>query len=260
MRGLRSGNVKSPTYSHRGAEATHAEVLEWPSVDGETCGIARETTYHEPIQDRRVQTGGWRTVCRTSGRPSADWGTVIELSSLRLETVRGPQGLSLALRDGLAECWAATANSGGAVGFPWPPVSDVHVTEAVDALAARIEAGQTLLVVALDGPDEVVGWVSLDYNDSRLVDHWATVRRLQTHPGAQGHGVGTALMAELVRIARKDELRQLHLAVRGGIGLEDFYERLGWQVVGRWPDALRFAEDDYRDEVLMACQLGPANE
>ena len=187
-------------------------------------------------------------------------GHAIELSSLRLETVRGPLGLSLAVRDGLAECWAATANSGGAVGFPWPPVSDVHVREAVDALTARIEGGRTLLAVAMVDPDEVVGWVSLDYNDSRLVDHWATVRRLQTHPGAQGHGVGASLMTELVRIAREDELRQLHLAVRGGMKLEGFYERLGWQVVGRWPDALRFAEDDYRDEVLMVYQLGPANE
>lgn len=166
----------------------------------------------------------------------------------------------MAFRDGLTECWAATANSGGAVGFPWPPVSDVKVRETVDALAARIEAGRTVVVVALVDPDEVVGWVSLDYNDSRLVDHWATVRRLQTHPRAQGHGVGTALMAELVRIARKDELRQLHLAVRGGMKLEDLYERFGWQVVGRWPDALRFADDDYRDEVLMAYQLGPAEE
>lgn len=189
---------------------------------------------------------------------AVDWdGDIIGLSSLRLENIRAPQGLSAALHSGLAECWAATANSGGAVGFPWPPVSDVQVAEAVDDLAAGIEAGRTVLVVAFD-PDAVVGWGSLNYNDSRLVDHWATVRRLQTHPRARGQGVGIELMAELVRIARKDGLRQLHLAVRGGMGLEEFYEELGWYVVGRWPGALRFAEDDYRDEVLMVYQLGPA--
>jgi hypothetical protein len=46
-------------------------------------------------------------------------------------------------------------------------------------------------------------------------------------------------------------LEQLHLAVRGGMGLEDFYEALGWQVTGRWPRKLRLAPGDTRDEILM---------
>ena len=46
-------------------------------------------------------------------------------------------------------------------------------------------------------------------------------------------------------------LEQLHLAARGGIGLDDFYARLGWRVTGRWPAKLRLAPDDTRDEILM---------
>ena len=46
-------------------------------------------------------------------------------------------------------------------------------------------------------------------------------------------------------------LEQLHLAARGGTGLEAFYARLGWREIGRWPNALRLAADDTRDEVLM---------
>jgi hypothetical protein len=46
-------------------------------------------------------------------------------------------------------------------------------------------------------------------------------------------------------------LEQLHLAARGGTGLEDFYARLGWREVGRWPGKLRLAPDDTRDEILM---------
>ncbi len=46
-------------------------------------------------------------------------------------------------------------------------------------------------------------------------------------------------------------LEQLHLAVRGGMGLETFYGRLGWREVGRWPGALRLRPGDDRDEVLM---------
>ena len=37
----------------------------------------------------------------------------------------------------------------------------------------------------------------------------------------------------------------------GAAGLEDFYGRLGWKEIGRWPGALRLASDDDRDEVLM---------
>lgn len=52
------------------------------------------------------------------------------------------------------------------------------------------------------------------------------------------HARGGAARAEELGLAA------LHLELRGGMGLEGFYERLGWQIIGRWPDALRFAPDD----------------
>jgi hypothetical protein len=45
-------------------------------------------------------------------------------------------------------------------------------------------------------------------------------------------------MTYLRQIAHEDMgLEQLHLAARGGIGLEGFYARLGWREIGRWPSA-----------------------
>lgn len=60
-------------------------------------------------------------------------------------------------------------------------------------------------------------------------------------------------MHRLRHVARDEMgLEQLHLAARGGgTGLEDFYARLGWREVGRWPGKLRLAPDDTRDEILM---------
>jgi hypothetical protein len=59
-------------------------------------------------------------------------------------------------------------------------------------------------------------------------------------------------MTQARRVAREEMgLEQLHLALRGGTGLERFYRRLGWQVVGSWPGALRVAPGDDRDEILM---------
>jgi histone acetyltransferase (RNA polymerase elongator complex component) len=43
-------------------------------------------------------------------------------------------------------------------------------------------------------------------------------------------GIGSILMNRLRHVAR-DEMgvEQLHLAARGGTGLEDFYSRLSWR-------------------------------
>lgn len=40
-------------------------------------------------------------------------------------------------------------------------------------------------------------------------------------------------------------------ALRGGLGLERFYAAAGYKEVGRVPDGLRLAADDYRDDIMM---------
>lgn len=180
--------------------------------------------------------------------------TTIDASSnsVRVTVIRAPEPVTARVQEELAECWAQTA--GGAVGFPWPPVTVDDARDAVGGLMAQLDAGRTVLVIARDR-DGLAGWVSLEHNQAALVAHWGSVRRLQTYPRARGRGIGSLLMKEVARVAREDDLEQLHLAVRGGMGLEDFYRKLGWQVVGSWPRALRFSDDDYRDEVLMWLDL-----
>lgn len=48
-------------------------------------------------------------------------------------------------------------------------------------------------------------------------------------------------------------LQHLRLAARAGVGLENFYGRLGWKEIGRWPGAAGPGDD--RDEILMALTL-----
>ncbi|GAB4082547.1 hypothetical protein GCU67_11275 [Modestobacter muralis] len=60
----------------------------------------------------------------------------------------------------------------------------------------------------------------------------------------------------MARAARDDlGLDWLRIEVRGGAGLEPFYEQFGWQVVGRWPGAIAVTPDDRRDEVLLTLPL-----
>lgn len=155
------------------------------------------------------------------------------------------------LRAELVDCWIAVTNAGGAAGFPFPPVGREEVAPAVDRLLAELDLRRCRLIAARDGRG-LLGWLVLRRDTDPLVAHWGSVHHVQSHPACRGEGVGSELMTTARRVAR-DELgvEQLHLAARAGAGLEPFYERLGWRVVGRWPGALRLAPGDDRDEVLM---------
>ncbi len=151
----------------------------------------------------------------------------------------------------LLVCWREVSNAGGAVGFPFLPVGDEHVLPAVDAMVQSLDPALNRLLIATDGAT-LAGWLLLAGNASKLTRHWATLLRVQTALNYRGTGVGRALMTEAARAARDDfGLQQLHLELRGGLGLEAFYESCGWEQVGRWPGALALNERDHRDAILM---------
>jgi GNAT superfamily N-acetyltransferase len=161
-----------------------------------------------------------------------------------------PGEVGAGLRRELIDCWVAVSNAGGAVGF-LPPAHGTQVSPVAAELIAGLDPRRSRLLLAqADGV--LAGWLNIQREPSPLMAHWATVNRLQTHPAFQGRGIGTTLMTEARRVARDEMgLEQLHLALRGGTGLERFYGRLGWRVVGSWPGALRIAPGDDRDEILM---------
>ncbi|WP_395109516.1 GNAT family N-acetyltransferase [Actinomadura sp. SCN-SB] len=156
-----------------------------------------------------------------------------------------------ALRDGLVKCWTEVTNGNRATGFAFPPVHKNDVAPVLDALISRLHPDRERLLLALSGA-ALAGWVTLSRDPNPLIAHWGSVNHLQTLPSHRKRGVATALMNDLHRIARDEmHLEQLHLAARGGLGLENFYSRLGWREVGRWPKAFRLAPGDTEDEVLM---------
>ncbi|MER7001430.1 GNAT family N-acetyltransferase [Dactylosporangium sp. NPDC000555] len=174
-----------------------------------------------------------------------------ERQGLGLTGIQRPEDVTPPLRQNLIDCWVAVTNAGGAAGFPFPPVTAAEVATAVDRILGELQPQYSrLLAASCDGT--LAGWVLLRRDPSPLVCHWGSVHHLQTHPEYRGRGIGVALMRELHRIARDElGLEQLHLAARGGMALEDFYRRLGWREIGRWPNKLRLALGDTRDEVLM---------
>jgi GNAT superfamily N-acetyltransferase len=162
-----------------------------------------------------------------------------------------PAQVSAGIRRDILDCWITVSNSGGAAGFPFPPVDASIVGPVADELIAGLNPDSSRLLVAHVG-DALAGWVHLRRHPDSVIAHWGTISHLQTLPGFRGQGVGSALMASARQIARQEiGLEQLHLAARGGMGLERFYAKLGWREIGRWPGALRLAPGDDRDEILM---------
>ena len=179
-------------------------------------------------------------------------------TDLSLRWITSPGQVDDALRRALTTCWRDVSNAGGAVGFPFLPVTDDDVAPVVDELVEGLHP--TLRrVLLVEAGDELAGWLVLSGHAHALRAHTGKVNRVQTAVGHRGTGVGRVLMAELARSAAEDlGLAQLHLEVRGGMGIEPFYAQFGWQVAGRFPRALRLSADDLRDEILMYLDLPAA--
>ncbi|MER6719485.1 GNAT family N-acetyltransferase [Streptomyces halstedii] len=160
-----------------------------------------------------------------------------------------------ALRDGITVLWADVSNAGGAVGFLPPVTADEIRPELLKHLTAIAE-GRTRLVVGRDEDGQVAASAFLTLNTHRLMRHWAWLNTVMVHPRHQGKGYGRELMAAAADAARSlDGIDAIRLTCRGGTGADRFYTSCGYKEVGRVPDAIRVADDDYRDDVIMLLPL-----
>ncbi|MFJ8866787.1 GNAT family N-acetyltransferase [Streptomyces sp. NPDC102473] len=160
-----------------------------------------------------------------------------------------------ALRDGITALWVDVSNAGGAVGFVPPVTGDVIRPELVKHLAGIVE-GRTHLVVGRDEDGEVAATAFLTHNTHRLMRHWIGLYTVMVHPRHQGKGYGRDLMAATADAAQGIEgIGAIRLTCRGGTGADRFYASCGYKEVGRVPDAIRVAEDDYRDDIIMLLPL-----
>jgi GNAT superfamily N-acetyltransferase len=169
------------------------------------------------------------------------------------EAVPAPGAAEPALRRALLRLWVDVTDAGGAVGFTAPAPQDA-IAATLDTALARVAGGHDALGVVRD-EGQVVAMGFLVDRGSPLCRHWRTVLRVMVHPSRQGTGTGLVLMRGLHDLGRALGLEHLQLTVRDGHGLEGFYARAGYTVVGRHPGAVRVAPGDDRDEVMMVAPL-----
>ncbi|MEW2123744.1 GNAT family N-acetyltransferase [Streptomyces sp. NPDC058369] len=160
------------------------------------------------------------------------------------------------VRDGIVALWADVSNAGGAVGFV-PPVSQEDVRPELLKHQVALTEGRTRLVVGYDEAGRLAATVFLTLNTHRLMAHWLWASTVMVHPRHQGRGYGRDLMAVVADTARATEgIEAVRLTCRGGTGADRFYAACGYKEVGRVPGAIRVAEGDDRDDVIMLLTLG----
>lgn len=167
---------------------------------------------------------------------------------MTLTFARDPE-LSTGLREEILRIWTDASNAGGAVGFV-PPVTAEDVRPVADGQFEAVGAGTQRLLVAYE-EGRAVGTVFLKLNTHRLMRHWCTLVTVMVDPVLQGGGRGRRMLAEAVDFARDLGFDALRLGVRGGTGVDAFYAACGFKEVGRVPDAIRVAADDFRDDITM---------
>ncbi|MEU6497811.1 GNAT family N-acetyltransferase [Streptomyces sp. NPDC046984] len=169
-----------------------------------------------------------------------------------------PHELTHDLRQELVDCWVTVSNAGGAViphGVALPPVTPKDVGTVFDQIVDALDPQRSRLLVAT-AEGVLAGWLLLRRDPHPLIAHCGVVNHVQSHTRFRRQGIGAALMRRVRGVARDEMgLERLGLTPRSGLGLEDFYRKLGWVEVGRWPGALWVAPGDDRDEILMSLVL-----
>jgi GNAT superfamily N-acetyltransferase len=148
----------------------------------------------------------------------------------------------------LAQLWLRVSEAGGSVGFGTVVERD-EVERAAERVADDVGAGRTPLLALRDGGGRLVGVVRLERGGDPVVAHRAMLKLLMVDPELQGQGWGTRLADACLDLARSMGIEQVYLSARSRTGLEEYYTKLGWREVGRFPGGVRVAPGDDREEV-----------
>ncbi|MCP9957832.1 GNAT family N-acetyltransferase [Streptomyces sudanensis] len=177
------------------------------------------------------------------------------LSSGHEDRLRTGPPVDRHLGEGVLALWADVTNAGGAVGFV-PPVTPEDVRPQWLRHLTAMGQGHMRLLVGYDEDGSVAATAFIALNTHPLMAHWVWLYTVMVHPRHQGGGHGRALLAACEDAVRgMDGIEAVRLACRGGMGLERFYASCGYKEVGRVPDAIRVADGDYRDDVIMLLPL-----
>jgi putative acetyltransferase len=146
---------------------------------------------------------------------------------------------------------AAAANGGGLAREP-----DEMDLAGIEATLAKPLANGVALIAFLDG--RAVGEIHAARLGPRQFDHNLTDLTIAVHPEAQGKGVGAALFEALFAAAAAltPAVERIELFCReGNTHAVRLYQRLGFEIEGRFPGRVRLKDGTVEDDLAMGKRL-----
>jgi ribosomal protein S18 acetylase RimI-like enzyme len=156
-------------------------------------------------------------------------GTIQEQGNVRIEQWKGrvPGG-----RDELNQLWRLMDAVAVDVKVPQ---SEVNLR--VDRMLKHMYAPSIFLVAEVD--DYVQGLIIAEVGDTANTKHVGWLR-MEVHPDYRGQGIGTLLLQELFKVARKQGLKRLEItSYEDNIRGRKLFQRLGFRTEGKHEMARR---------------------
>jgi putative acetyltransferase len=146
---------------------------------------------------------------------------------------------------------AAAANGGGLAREP-----DEMDLAGIEATLAKPLVNGVALIAFLDG--RAAGEIHASRLGPRQFDHNLTDLTIAVHPDAQGRGVGAALFEALFAAAATltPAIERIELFCReGNTNAVRLYQRLGFEIEGRFPRRVRLKDGTVEDDLAMGKRL-----
>jgi len=146
---------------------------------------------------------------------------------------------------------AAASNGGGLAREP-----DEMDLAGIEAALAKPFSNGVALIASIDG--KAVGEIHASRLGPRQFDHNLTDLTIAVHPDAQGKGVGAALFQALFAEAAKrtPAIERIELFCReGNAHALRLYQRLGFEIEGRFPRRVRLSDGTLEDDLAMGKRL-----
>lgn len=146
--------------------------------------------------------------------------------------------------------------------FPQAFTSDAESARLrpAESYADRLHAGDGGFTLGMEAAGELVGALTCEIPTRLKERHLGHLVAMMVSPAHQGRGLGRQLLAATVAQARQHtELLQLTLSVtRGNDAAVRLYEDAGFQTYGCLPAAVRLADGQLFDKLLMRLPLDGA--
>ena len=135
------------------------------------------------------------------------------------------------------------------------PEECVEAPEEERAFIERVNGSDTMLMIVCSVEGKIAGSCQLAWNNRIKTRHRAEVA-IGILRGYWSLGIGSAMFAELIQVARELGILQLELEyIEGNERAKRLYEKMGFREVGVKPNAIRLKDGKMLDEISMVKKL-----